>query len=130
MKDRTINFFGFIGAVDTLIIPILFAAQGQLSPITVFYFTEIGLAGLAAMGSIFSRRRPLVPWITSGILLAFVILGGFSIGFYLVPGLLAFSAAGTLWHGRLDKSLLSPIGLFLLTGLVQAAFMLSVVNFF
>jgi hypothetical protein len=55
-----------------------------------------------------------------GVLLAFVILGGFSIGFFLIPATAAFLLAGFLLN-RIEGGPLSKyIGLFLIAVILQA----------
>ncbi len=129
MKDNLIYFFGFVGALDTLIVPLIFS-QGQepLFPLPGLYLIEIGLVGLLALASIFARRWPLVPWLAGGILLAFVVLGAWTIGFFLVPGFLAFSAAAALWQGPPAASLLRPAGILVLAAFIQASGMLLAVQ--
>jgi hypothetical protein len=61
-------------------------------------------------------------------LLAFVILGGFSIGFYLIPATIAFLLAGFLLN-RIEKGPFSKsIGLFLITAILQATLMVMLVH--
>ena len=59
----------------------------------VLLCVPVGLAVLGLWGAL--RRRKALVWIFGGVLLAFCVLGGFSIGlFYLPAGLLLLLAAG------------------------------------
>ena len=128
MKDKLIDFITFIGTIDAFVIPTIFAmGQEQLFPFPGLYFIEIGLVSLCAAYSIFSRRWPLVPWLASGILLAFVVLGAFTIGFYLTPAMLAYAAAAVLWTGMPVGRLLRSAGWALLAALLQAILMIGIV---
>ena len=56
------------------------------------------LAGLGLWGAL--RRRRTLLWIFAGVLLAFVVLGGFSIGLFFFPAALALLLAAGLTEGR------------------------------
>lgn len=131
MKDKLIDIITFIGTIDAFVIPMLFGmGQEQFFPFPGLYFVEIGLAGLMAAYSIFSRRWMLVPWVVSGILLAFVILGAWTIGFYLTPAMLAYAAAAVLWTGMPPAKLMRYAGWSLLAAFVQGFLMVSMVYIF
>lgn len=76
-----------IGAINCILVPGLFAQQGRSFPLPFLYFLEIILLGVLVL--LFVARRPqlddrwhALPWAAAGVILAFVILGGFSIGFF------------------------------------------------
>jgi hypothetical protein len=81
------------------------------------------VVGLAGLGSLLDGGRPAVTWIAAGVLLAFVILGGFSIGFYLIPGLLLFIAGAALRQSEHVTGILRNLGLLLGAAVLQIAFM-------
>lgn len=124
-----------IGAANCVIVPLLFAQPGQRDfPFPALYFIEIALLGVAVITCVALRpatpgRWSIVPWIAAGIILAFVILGGFSIGFFLIPALFAFIVAGV----AIDKQAGGPIarhfGLLLVAAIAQGAFMLLAIQF-
>jgi hypothetical protein len=123
-----------VGAATCIILPLLFSQGGRDFPLPALYFIEIALVGVlvviyVALHSRLTRRWRVLPWIGAGIVLAFVILGGFSIGFYLVPALLAFVAVGALadWQG--DGLMAQHLGYLLLAAVVQGALMLIAVQF-
>jgi hypothetical protein len=69
-----------------------------------------------------------VPWIAAGALLAFVILGGFSIGFFLIPATVSFLLAGFLLNWLQSGRISKYIGLFLITAILQATLMVMLVQ--
>lgn len=134
---------GFLNTV----VAVLFGAQQaatpgtpwqNLFPFPLLYLIEIiALSYLALLPMLPEEpdgespgRTPALIWISAGGLLAFVILGGFSIGFYLIPGMLAFVIAGMLADRRQNLSLTGHVGLMFLAASIQAAIMLIVVNWF
>lgn len=125
-----------IGAATCALVPLLFiqsVERGELFP--VLYFIEIGVLGVLVLYYVVARSRlgarwAAVPWIASGIVLVFVILGAFSIGPPLIPALLAFLAVGVL-AGRQSGGI---EGTHLVYGfaaaVAQAAFMMLMIQFF
>ncbi|HMT20220.1 MAG TPA: hypothetical protein PKE20_03070 [Promineifilum sp.] len=89
-----------VGAANCVIVPLLFAQPGGRDfPLPGLYFIEIVAVGVLV--AIFVALRPrlsprwnAIPWIAAGIILTFVILGGFSIGLYLIPAAIAFAVTG------------------------------------
>jgi hypothetical protein len=134
-----------IGAFLNTVIVLLFAvgqaavpgatALQNLYPLPLLYFIEIiGLSFLAILGlnagatqSDRPRWTPALPWIAAGGLLAFVLLGGFSIGFYLAPGMLAFIAAAILSDRRQNHNLAGHAAVLILAAIVQVTIMLAAV---
>ena len=136
-----------IGGFLNTVVAVIFGAQQatfpgtawqNLFPFPLLYLIEIiALSYLAILPllraeSIDDRPgwMPALIWISAGGLLAFVILGGFSIGFYLIPGMLAFIAAGILADRRQNLSLTGHIGILFLAASSQAAIMLIMVTWF
>jgi hypothetical protein len=133
----------FAGAFLNMIVVVLFAVQqtgmsgGDIlhTLFPLLYFIEIlGLSFLAILplidveqGNDRSTWLPVLPWIAAGGLLAFVILGGFSIGFYLAPGTVAFVAAGILADRRQNLPIAGHVAILFLATAVQAGIMLLVV---
>jgi hypothetical protein len=69
------------------------------------------------------ERWNALPWVAAGILLAFVILGGFSIGFYLIPALIAFTVTGMMIDLQTGGSMGQHLGLLLVAAVAQGAIM-------
>ena len=124
-----------IGALNCLGVAILFANEqpGSLWPAPGIYLVEIAILGIAGLihESIELSGRPVnwssVPWLIAGALLAFVILGGFSIGPFLIPATVAFGVSGVItdrWQGR---SIVNHIILSLLVMIAQGALVLALI---
>jgi hypothetical protein len=107
----------------------------NLYPLPLLYFIEIiGLSFLAILGLKATELQsnnpymtPVLPWIAAGGLLAFVLLGGFSIGFYLIPGMLAFIMAGVLADRRQNRRLAGHAAILIVAAVVQVTIMLAAV---
>ena len=133
----------FAGAFLNMVVVVFFAVQqagisgGDVlhTLFPLLYFIEIlGLSFLALLPSIWSESGsdrpvwvPLLPWLAAGGLLAFVILGGLSIGFYLAPGMIAFITAGILADRRQGLSITGHVAALFLAASVQVGIMLVVV---
>lgn len=88
-----------IGAANCIVVSVAFW-QGDF-PFPALYLIQIALLGLLVTVFVAERRRlstrwNAFPWLVAGILLAFVILGGYSIGPFLIPAFLAFTIVGLL----------------------------------
>ena len=118
-----------IGAVNCILVPLAFAqSQENIFPLPGLYFIEIALVGLLILAFVALRpglgaRWLALPWVAAGIILAFVFLGGFSIGFYLIPALVAFVVVGRLGDGQAGRARGGHFGLLLVTAVIQGAFM-------
>lgn len=105
------------------------APFGSVFPFPLLYLLEIFFVGLMGALSVFFNSGPrtstlaALPWISAGILLAFVVLGGFSIGPGLVLPMVAFLGAGVFTDLRQGGSLLAHGGLFIVLAVVQALLM-------
>ena len=103
---------------------------GDIWPFPLLYFIEITLLGLLpliALGMI--GNDPIskwsgVPWTCSGILVAFVILGAWTIGFYFIPAMITFLITGILVDKRLQGDIALHIIFFVSAGIGQAVFVL------
>lgn len=119
-----------IGAVNCIIVPLAFAqSQEDLFPLPGLYFIEISLVGLLVLGFVALRpglgwRWLALPWVAAGIILAFVVLGGFTIGFYLVPALIAFILTGFLVELQTGGAKVRHFGLLIVAAIGQAALMI------
>jgi hypothetical protein len=122
-----------IGAMNCIAIPALFAQSGALDfPFPLLYFIEIVITGVGVLVFVALRQRlstrwQALPWIAAGIILPFVILGGFSIGFFLIPALIAFCATGLLVGWQAGGLEARHLGYLLLVAVIQAAVMILAV---
>ena len=124
-----------VGVVNCIVVPFLFAQnQSDLFPLPGLYFIEIALSGVLGLISVVNEhhedsRWQMIPWIVAGILLAFVLLGGFSIGFFLIPATVAFLGIGILGDRHSSRRMVYHAGFFLVAAAVQATIMLIAVMF-
>jgi hypothetical protein len=110
------------GAVNCVAIAGLFATYQQpLFPLPGLYLLEIAAAGLTGLWAVRHLKHNLL-WGITGILLAFVILGAWTIGLYLLPGTAAFLVTAiTLPDRRVRRGLIS----LTTAGLAQAFVILA-----
>lgn len=125
--------FCILGALNCILVSVSFtypqfSVAGLISfwPFPLIYFIEIifiGVICLVAIGMIKDNLRSLwsgLPWICSGLLLAFVILGAWTIGFFLLPAMILFMLAGILADRRTQGNIPLHIIFFVSAGLFQA----------
>lgn len=129
-KRLAVWLAALVGAVTCVLVPFLFARQQDgLWPFPGLYFVQIALAGVlvlvfVAAGWGLKARRRWLPWAAAGILLAFVILGGFSIGPFLSPAFAAFALVGFLVDWPDGGAVARHAGVLLVAAVAQAALML------
>ena len=121
-----------VGAVNCIYVPL--AVNQWDFPLPSLYFVEIFLLGLmvivfVAWRTQFNERWYLVPWIAAGIILAFVVLGGFSIGFFLIPAFLAFIVVGILADLQSGNSKAAHLAALIIAALAQSAVMYVAIRF-
>jgi hypothetical protein len=137
--------FSILGALNCIIVVVLFTIS-QLSqpggalldiwPFPLFYFfeiTTIGLLPVIAVSLLSTNSKSnwsAVPWICSGILVAFVILGAWTIGFFLIPAMLLFLFVGIFADRRTKGETPLHIIFYVAGGLSQSIFvLLTLLNF-
>ena len=124
-----------VGAVNCVLVPAAFApSQGNLFPLPGLYFVQIALVGVLVLAFVAFRPRPkarwsALPWLAAGIMLAFVVLGGFSIGPFLIPALLAFLVTGVMVDLQGGGSMTRHIGYLLVAAMAQAGVMMAMTLF-
>ena len=102
-------------------------------PLPALYLLEMLAASILGVWDTWSsetrQHGAIVTWVVTGILLAFVIIGAWSVGFLFIPvaGLLA--GAAVLSDRRQGRSLVVHLGVGLGAALAQAALMLGVIRF-
>ncbi|OGO72996.1 MAG: hypothetical protein A2Z49_07130 [Chloroflexi bacterium RBG_19FT_COMBO_56_12] len=124
-----------LGALNCLIVPAMFT-YSQFSqpgtyladfwPFPAIYFIEIALFGLGCLISV-AKNNPdrgsawnYLPWISAGGLLAFVILGAWTIGFFLIPALLFLIGVGIISDRRKKDNLALHFIIFIGSAMVQS----------
>lgn len=137
-KTRRLEWlFSSLTAINCFIVVITFAfingsisIEGILSkwPFPLIYFIEIaslGIIGLVAVAKLqlnLKSKWSGIPWICSGVLFAFVILGAWTIGFFLLPAMILFLVTGILVDKRTEGEIPLHLVYFVSAGIAQAAF--------
>jgi hypothetical protein len=124
-----------LGAINCILIPILFALSqiqvpdGNLSdiwPLPAIYFLEIITLGIMCVIAVAKNQNPAesfwsgIPWICSGILFVFVILGAWTIGFYLIPAMILFLIVGIMGDRRIKGDIALHLIYFVAGGIAQS----------
>lgn len=129
--------FSSFGALNCIIIAVLFTIYqlpqtgggwNEIWPFPLIYLVEIGVLGIIvvlAVSMVAEDKKSnwsIVPWICSGILVAFVILGAWTIGFYLIPAMLLFIFVGIFIDRRTHGDIPLHIIFFVVGAIAQASF--------
>lgn len=129
--------FSILGSLNCMIVAVVFAitqlpqSGGSLLdiwPFPLIYFIEIiiiGILPVIAMGMLRVNSKSVwsaIPWTCSGILVAFVILGAWTIGFFLIPAMLLFLFVGIFADRRTTGDIPLHIIFFAAGGISQATF--------
>ena len=104
----------------------------NLWPFPALYLVEIVALGMAGFIGLAARaeetvRWGSVPWGAAGALLAFVILGAWTIGLLLLPATLAFLIAATVADMGSNPKWIRHLGIFMIAGVSQASLMFVVI---
>jgi hypothetical protein len=112
----------------------VFSAQQPMWPLPDLYLLEMLAASVVGTWGIWSNEsrqsllRGIVIWIVIGVLLGFVIMGAWSVGFLFAPVALLFVIAATLSERRQGHSLLIHLGVGLAAALAQTILMLAIIR--
>jgi hypothetical protein len=129
------RLLALFGALACLVIVILIwqvvSAQQPMWPLPGLYLIQVVAVSIAGM---FGALRGdssggAVIWAVVGVFIAFVVLGGFSIGPSFIPVVLAFALAGILLDIRLRRSILIELAVCVAAGVAQTALMLALIQF-
>lgn len=129
------RFLALAAAVITTLVTLL--AWGSVSgsqgmwPFPALYFVEL-LAAALIVAFLFLRadaNASLAAWAAGGLVLAFSILGAFSVGLFYVPAALLFLLAGLVTDWTSPRRA-AHLGLCLLAGVLQSALMLGMAAVF
>jgi hypothetical protein len=126
--------FSLLATFNCLIVSLVFifpqlSDAGLISiwPFPLVYFVEIILIGIICVVAIGMLRNKMksnwsgIPWICSGVLLAFVIMGAWTIGFYLIPAMILFMLTGVVADRRTQGDIALHLIFFVSAGIVQAS---------
>ena len=124
-----------LGTFNCIVVPAMFTfslfpnLEGDLIgfwPFPAIYFLEIVLFGLGCLISVVKNNPArgsawnYLPWISAGGLLAFVILGAWTIGFFLIPAMLVFIGVGIISDIRKKDNIPLHFIFFILSAMIQA----------
>ena len=118
-----------VGAINCVLVPAVFAqSQRPLFPLPGLYFVQITLLGVLVLAFVAARpqlrgRWAALPWLAAGVTLAFVILGGFSIGLFLIPAFIGFVITGVFGDLQAGGAMGRHVGYLLVAAVAQAAVM-------
>lgn len=96
-------------------------------PFPAIYFLEIITLGILCVIAVAKSQHSSksswtgIPWICSGTLLAFVILGAWTIGFFLIPAMVVFLIVGILIDRRTQGDHALHSIYFVAAGIAQAS---------
>ena len=135
---RTIEYTLFVlSALNCIFVTIAFAyseiilSGGQISSVFPFpgiYFIELIAIGIICFSTVIllnkltTSIRSGIAWICSGLLLAFVILGAWTIGFFLIPGMFMLLIVGILIDKRSQRNYALHLIYLIAAGLSQGIF--------
>lgn len=139
-RSRTLEWvFSGLGALNCIVISILFSlSQIQLPdgdfssiwPYPAIYFIEIIILGILCVIAVAKNQNQPnsfwsgIPWICSGILMAFVILGAWTIGFFLIPAMVLFLLVGTMSDRKIKGDIALHLIYFVSAGIGQSILVL------
>ena len=133
MVSRLERILAILAAVLCLFITLVFwfsiSAYQSMWPLPGLYFIEMVALSFISTFT-FVRGDPrgsLITWFAAGVILAFSILGAFSVGFFYLPVALIFGVISLTWDVRNKQQRLTHLGIFLMAGIVQSVLMLSVI---
>lgn len=122
-----------LGALNCILVAVVFTSSQSAGvelisiwPLPLIYFIEISILGILCVLAVGMLRNNsdskwfAIPWICSGVLLAFVILGAWTIGFYLIPAMILFLIVGILADKRTKGEISLHIIYYVSAGIVQA----------
>jgi len=124
-----------LAGVNCILVVILFASYETsnftesilvLWPFPLIYFLEIiglGVLGVLAVYNLQVNNNSIwsgIPWICSGILLAFVILGSWTIGFFLLPAMVIYLVIGIISDKQIQGDIPRHLIYFVAAGIAQA----------
>jgi hypothetical protein len=133
-----------IGSIVCVYVPGIFAISElsipsarfmDILPFPGLYFVEITVLGLVCLYVVYRDEQNVnskwnsVPWVCAGILLSFVILGAWTIGFFLIPAFLAFAILGYLIDKRKKGDFALHVIYLIAAGIAQSAVVFLAVSF-
>ena len=128
------RFLAILGAIlcatITLVLWVDFSAYQAIWPMPGLYFLELpGLTILCALLVLAGKPRAgMFTWACAGGLVAFMLLGAFSVGFFYLPVVLVFISLGIVMLIKRKGPVALHLFVFMLAGVLQAALMLAAIR--
>jgi hypothetical protein len=131
--ERSLALAGaVICPIITIPIWVSISAQQPMWPLPGLYLLE--MVTLSTVGAVVfvrnNRWNRLVTWGVVGVLIAFSILGAFSVGFFYLPTAIFLGAAALLSDIRENQPIFLHLGICALAGIAQVVLMLGVIRLF
>jgi hypothetical protein len=136
MKTTQLSFEHFLPILGTaicLVTSVLVwrwvSSLQAIWPLPGLYFVEIPLVCAVAAGLFLLGGAPgrAAVWSSAGILIAFSLLGAFSVGLYYFPVAVIFIIAALIVDVKAKRSLLVHLAVYFAAALVQGVLMLAVI---
>ena len=133
MVSHLERILAILAAVICLTITLVFwfsiSTYQGMWPLPGLYFLEmVSLSFISTF--IFVRGDPrgsLITWVAAGVIIAFSILGAFSVGFFYLPVALMFGVISLIWDVRNKQNISAHLGICLIAGIVQSVLMLAAI---
>ena len=132
------QFLAVVGAAACLLISArigqVVGAMQAIWPLPGLYLLEISIVSVLGLFGVLGNSsgrfsvRIALTWAAVGILLAFVIMGAWSIGIFFSPVVLIFAVAAILSNRRQGQNMLLHAGISLLAAIAQVALMLAAIR--
>jgi len=123
-----------ISIVNCIVVWQVVSSYQPMFPLPALYLFELIAGGVIGwLGIIYGEVVALpygayLPWVTVGVVAAFVVLGAMSVGFFYLPVLLLFIATVILFDVRTKRMIVLDFGVAGVVALVQAGIMLVVIQ--
>ena len=128
------QFLVILGTAVCLVVSIylwqVVSVSQAILPVPGLYLVEIIVLSVAAMlGVIYSPQWGVtLVWAVTGVLMAFVVMGAWSIGLSYLPVAALFALAALLFDRRTAQSLAVHLTVCLLSALAQVALMFAAIR--
>lgn len=132
--ERTEKFLALLGgAISAAPAAVLWARVSNWQdtwPFPALYFLELMLLGVVVAAAYLraSPARAGAAWAAAGAVMAFSVLGAWTVGLFFLPAAGAFAASALITDLRDRGNLTAHAGMLVLAGALQAAWMFAMVT--
>ena len=131
--ERSVALFGSIICV-TLAAVIWRKVSGSQDtwPFPTLYFVELMAMGIIVAAAYLrsNAARAITAWSAAGAVMAFSILGAWTVGLIFLPAAVAFIAAALITDLRNPGRIAAHAGIFIAAGVIQSALMFAMASMF